>query len=188
MPAPSGTPAPVRICGDCSLCCKVMKIHAFNKPRGVWCVHCKPGAGCSIYSEKPNECSAFYCRFLLDPSLDEKWKPSVSKIVLVFEVDGKRLAAYVDPQRPDAWKREPYYSALKSWARDAVAQKGQVIAVVNERTYMIFPDREVDLGIVGPDDWIMTGERRTPSGIRMEAFKLHKDDPRIQQLKQPGKS
>ncbi len=32
-----------RECGTCTLCCKVMGIHALDKPRGVWCDHAMPG-------------------------------------------------------------------------------------------------------------------------------------------------
>jgi hypothetical protein len=46
--------------------------------------------------------------------------------------------------------------------------------------YMILPDREVDLGIVAEDELIITGERPTPLGVKLEAFKIHKDDPRAQ--------
>ena len=53
---------------------------------------------------------------------------------------------------------------------------------MGRNAHMIFPDRDVDLGIVGDDELIITGERRTPSGVRLEAYKMHKDDPRAQSL------
>jgi hypothetical protein len=114
--------------------------------------------------------------------LGDEWKPSHCKIVLVAELDGNRIAAHVDPQRPDAWRREPYYSQLKQWAEMAAPHRGQVVACIGRRMYMILPDREVDLGIVGEDELIITGERTTPFGVRLEAFKIHKDDPRAQKL------
>jgi hypothetical protein len=39
------------------------------------------------------------------------------------------------------------------------------------------PDGETDLGIVEEDERIITRERATPLGIRLEALKLKHDDP-----------
>jgi hypothetical protein len=159
-----------------------MKISEIEKPQGVWCGHCKPRSGCGIYAERPQECRTFYCGYLTNPDFGEEWKPNQSKIVVTPELEGNRIVAHVDPQRPDAWRQEPYYSELKSWAARAVPYRGQVVACVGRRMYMIFPDRDVDLGIVGDDDRIITGERTTSHGVQLEAYKLHKDDPRAQNL------
>jgi hypothetical protein len=176
-------PAPAaRSCGDCSLCCKVMAIAALDKPPGSWCRNCRPGRGCVIYGERPQECRDFACLYLISPELGEEWKPSRSKIVLVTEKDGNRIIAKVDPQQPDAWKRRPYYQQLKEWAARSVPFRGQVIAAIGQRMYMIFPDRDVDLGIVDPDDLIVVDQVRTPAGVRWEAAKISKDDPRARGL------
>ncbi len=114
--------------------------------------------------------------------LGEKWKPSKSKIVLVSELGGNRLVAYVHPNRPDAWTREPFYSMLKEWAAAAVPHQGQVTVCVGRRTYVILPDKDVDLGLVDDDHRIITEEKQTRFGIQLEAHKMHKDDPRIQHL------
>src|ERR1700686_1993314 len=176
----SAAVVPVRSCGDCSLCCKVMRIAALDKPPGSWCKNCRPGSGCTIYTERPQECRDFVCLYLINAELGDEWRPSQSKIVLVSEQDGNRIVAHVDPQRPDAWKQQPYYQQLKLWAARSVAFRGQVIACVGRRMYMIFPDRDVDLGIVGLDEFIVVNEVRTPFGVKREALKVGKDDPRAQ--------
>ena len=48
--------------------------------------------------------------------------------------------------------------------------------------YMVLPDGDVDLGIVADDELIVTGERSTPFGIKLETFKIKKDDPRAGNL------
>jgi len=176
MPAAAGSsPAvPVRECGDCSLCCKVMRIATLDKPAGSWCRNCKPGTGCVIYFDRPDECRAFNCLFVLNAELGEEWRPSRSRIVLVSEQDGNRIVAHVDPQRPDAWRRAPYYGQLKDWAARSVRFRGQVIAAVGRRMHMIFPDRDVDLGEVGLDELIVVDEVPTPLGMRLEARKAAK--------------
>ena len=171
-----------RSCGTCTQCCKALEVAPLNKPAGVWCAHCKPGVGCAIYSERPRECGSFFCDYLTNPSLGEEWRPSQSKLVVTSELDHNRIAVYVDPQRPDAWKQEPYYSRLKQWAAAAVPHRGQVLACVGGRTTVVFPDREVDLGVVGEDELIVTSERTTPFGVELNASKIRKDDPRASAL------
>jgi hypothetical protein len=171
-----------RSCGSCTLCCKVLKILELNKPQGAWCQHCKPGAGCKIYTERPLECRTFHCGYQTQAELGEEWKPDRSKIVLVVEPEANRITAHVDPQRPDAWTREPFHTQLRQWAAAAAPHRGQVIATVGRRAFMIFPDRDTDLGLVDDDELIVTTERKTPFGVELVASKIHKDDPRAQNL------
>ena len=58
-----------RECGDCTLCCKVMAIEQLAKPASAWCPHCKPGRGCRIYADRPAECRAFSCLWLVNDRL-----------------------------------------------------------------------------------------------------------------------
>jgi len=37
-----------RACGTCTLCCKVVAVTELAKAAGQWCLHCRPGRGCSI--------------------------------------------------------------------------------------------------------------------------------------------
>jgi hypothetical protein len=175
--SPADPTVPGRSCGACTLCCKVMGIVALGKPMGVWCRHCSE-SGCTIYGERPRDCRVFYCAWLATAALGEEWRPDRSKLVLAYELGGARIAAYVDPDHPDAWRREPFYSALKQWAR-APAPVRQVVACLGRHTVAILPDRDVDLGIVGPEELIVTLERRSADGVTIEAVKMHKDDPRL---------
>lgn len=171
---------PGRACGDCALCCKVLGITALAKPMGVWCPHCREGRDCGIYEERPAECRAFYCGWLTTPGLDDSWRPRAAGLVLAYELGGARIAAYVDPGRPDAWRREPYYSALKHWARQPPPHRRQVLACLGRHVVAIQPDRDTDLGVIGPEEQIVTLERQRPDGtIAVETVKLHKDDPRL---------
>jgi len=170
---------PARSCGTCTLCCKVLEIAELGKPKGAWCKNCRPGSGCIIYPDRPQECRTFHCGYLTNPDLGEEWRPSHSKIVVMREREGHRIIAHVDPQRPDAWKRQPYHMELRRWASIST---DQVVVCIGRRTYMIFPDRDVDLGILGDDDRIVSVEQLTPLGVRLEAYKVHKDDPRVRGL------
>jgi len=169
---------PGRACGACTLCCKVMEVTDLAKPRGVWCENCKPGVGCNIYAQRPRECATFLCGYLTNADLGEEWKPDKCRIILSRDMEGKRLVANVDPQRPDAWRKEPYYSKLKQWARTAARNRNLVVVTIGWRMIVVFPDRDVDLGMMSEDEHVITRQQATPNGVRWEAFKARKDDPR----------
>ncbi len=180
LAAPMQSPIiPGRSCENCTLCCKVMRIYELNKPNGVWCSHCKPSVGCTIYDNKPHSCSVFYCGYLSSSELDEKWKPAHSRLVISVDSDNKKIVVNVDQQRPDAWKHEPYYSQFKAWSRRATADRKQLLVQVNvgSRAYVVFPDRDVDLGVMAEGDTIITRQRMTPLGIQWGATKVHKGAP-----------
>jgi hypothetical protein len=171
---------PGRSCKNCTLCCKVMRIYELNKPPGLWCSHCKPGIMCTIYENRPDSCRIFYCQYLTNGKLNEKWRPSRSRIVISrATLDVRQITAHVDPQRPDAWKQAPYYSQLKDWARWAIAKSNDVIVLVGvgARQYVVFPDRDVDLGVIAEGDTIVTSQRMTPAGIQWEVKVSRKEAP-----------
>jgi hypothetical protein len=171
---------PGRACGTCTLCCKVLKVKGLNKEKGQWCTHCSVGKGCKIYVERPAACRDFYCGYLTQPELTEAWKPQHSKLVLVAEEN--RLAAHMDSSFPNRWRDEPFYSQLKRWAFLAAPSMGQVVVVIGKRVIVILPAEDVDLGAVEDDELIFTRESATPTGPKLRAFKIHRDDPLARHL------
>lgn len=102
-----------RECGSCTQCCKTMRIAELDKPENSWCDHCDIGTGCDIYETKPDECTSFVCGWLTAPDfvqelgLTDDLRPDKSKVVLAMtrsEALGLTMVAYVDPDRPDAYK------------------------------------------------------------------------------------
>jgi hypothetical protein len=142
-----------RECGDCTLCCKVMAIEELAKPVNAWCPHCKPGRGCLIYASRPVECRSFACVWLVNDLLEEHWKPSRSKLVLTTSEDG--LEVRCDPGFPDAWHKQPFRSELREWAISGEPLDMTVVVIVGQRMILVTPEREFDLGIVGPDQRIV---------------------------------
>jgi hypothetical protein len=177
MSLSSSTPeVAVRQCDGCTLCCRVMKIEALKKPKGILCTHCDENVGCKIYATKPQECNDFHCLYLLDPSFPPEWKPSESKIVLTSDQDGRRIVANVDPLVPDAWKKEPFHSMLRTWSQRGASKGGQVLAVIGTRTSAILPDRDVDLGSLRADQMVLVEYRRTGERIEWNAKAVNKSD------------
>ena len=176
---------PGRECGGCTLCCKVLRIAELQKPQGKWCPHCEVGHSCRIYEDRPGECRTFFCGYLVWPSVEDFWYPPRSKMVIVSESDGAWVSIYVDPDRPDAWRLEPYYSAIKRWSASGGEQNFHVVVCAGRRATVVFPDREVDLGVVADDERIVTSQTRTAAGLRFNAIKVKADDPRLA-AKQPA--
>jgi hypothetical protein len=155
-----------------------MGIAAIGKPVGKWCGHCAIGQGCKIYDSRPADCRKFLCAFLMDDRLPEDWRPSKSKIVLVIENDGYRRVAHVDPDRPAAWRAEPYYSTLKAWATAGASSHLQILVCIGRRTIVVLPHKDVDLGIIAEDERIVTREVRNAFGqIELDVLKAKPDDP-----------
>jgi hypothetical protein len=170
------TPLPVvRGCDGCTLCCKVMGVHALAKPQGTWCRHCRIGAGCGIYAERPEECVTFNCGYLVLPHLTPEWKPAVSHLVISSGVSRDRLSIHVDPSRPDAWRKQPYYGVMKQWAAQALAKRQQVVVMIGHRSIVMLPDRDVDFGVLAPDEMIVMGETPTLQGASYEPFVVRRD-------------
>ena len=171
-----------RGCGGCTLCCKVMEVPEIDKPAGAWCPSCKVGEGCGIYATRPGNCRTFACGFLHDPGLDERWRPSNARFLLVILAPEVRVTAYVDSQRPDAWRREPYLSTLRRWSRTAIAHHGLIDIFIAGRSIIVLPDREVDIGTVQPDEKAMAYVQHTPQGPRYDAKKVKGRDAGANQV------
>lgn len=151
---PHGPVRLARICDGCTLCCRVLEATTLDKPMGVLCKHCIVGVGCGVHETRVDECRNYHCGWLLDAALGEEWRPEIAHIVITYDLEGRRLNANADPEYPDAWRAEPYYSQLKNWAADALPRNGQVVAYVGRHTFAILPDRDVDLGEMTGDDFI----------------------------------
>lgn len=165
-----------RKCGPCTMCCKIMEIPEVETEKNSWCRHCQIGKGCSIYKLRPARCQAFLCGYLAWDIVPDYWFPAKSKIVIVNELDGRRIAFHVDASVPSRWKQHPYYDDIKSLAIRALNDDCQVLVCIGFRAIAILPDRDVDLGRIDPDERIVTAQRADQT---WDAFKLHKDDPRI---------
>ena len=151
---------PPNSCGECGMCCKLLGVGSLDKVAGPWCHHFK--GGCEIYQDRPAECRSFHCAWLkaerLAPEarMGPEWRPDRSHLVLYTERGGMRLNVVVDPADPVAWKREPYYGYIKRMSLRAT-EGLELVVFVGERRIVIFPDDEVDLGPVKPEQEIVVG-------------------------------
>lgn len=149
-----------RACDGCRMCCKVLRIDEFEKPANLWCQHCTL-TGCGIHGSHPRTCRDFFCLWIDDMSFGPDWKPDRCGFVMSRSASGKGLFINVDIETPNAWKAEPYYSALRRLASGA--RLGRYVTVsVGERCLVVFPEEEVDVCDLGPGCEIMVGYRDAP--------------------------
>lgn len=179
MTTDSSDLVPGRSCDGCTMCCKLLAIDVIEKPRGVWCSHCDRSRGCTIYESRPDPCRGFHCGYLRIGHLDERWKPSRAKFLINYEESAKRIAIHVDPDRPDAWRKEPFISAIRGWAQSAARDGGYVIVWAGQRATIITGAKEKDLGQVRDDQVILPVEARTASGLERGFIVVEPDDPRL---------
>jgi hypothetical protein len=146
---------PGRECGTCMFCCKVMAIEEIAKPQNTWCSNCIRGVGCKIYDTRPTECRTFYCHWMLEKGLPDEWKPDRAKFVLMMNRAG-HVTAFVDSSVPMAWRKSPYFETLKRWALEGTRKNPARIVMVRigPRGIVILPDREVEVGAIGPGEAI----------------------------------
>ena len=166
---------PGRSCGSCSLCCKVVGVEELGKPIGAWCRHCNRQKGCGIYETRPPSCRTFICQWMLAADLGPEWKPDRAKFAMLKSGGGRHLTVFADPGNPSAWRRSPYYESLKKWAAQGVRNPADlhlVDVMIGVRCIVILPDREVEIGDLGPDEMIHLACRDTPSGVVFDATKI----------------
>jgi hypothetical protein len=146
------TLVPGRSCDDCAMCCKLPDIKALSKPRDTWCSHCSTRKRCDIYDARPEPCREYYCGWMRLAQLPDAWRPLDSRMIINFTEDGRHLFVHVDPARPDAWRKAPYFQQLRELARVNNPRGGQVVVSIGERYLVIFPDREVDIDDLTADE------------------------------------
>jgi hypothetical protein len=165
--ADSVAPAFSRSCGSCTLCCKVYDVPPVdNKPRGVWCKHCKPGSskGCGIWLDRPQFCRDFHCHWIKDLSFGEEWKPEKSKMVMNYRSDQNVFSVVVDPGMPGAWLREPYHSGLRRLAARLAEKRHALQISINHDVWIITETRDFHVGAQSEEIQFTWNEKMTLSG------------------------
>src|SRR4029077_3195265 len=98
----------------------------------------------------------FFCGWRIDPNIDSLWKPNICGFVLTISIRYASMLVMVDPARPLAWRAQPYLGRFKEWSARAFMEDKRIVAIVagGEAT-VILPDRDVPIGVLGPEDEIV---------------------------------
>jgi hypothetical protein len=140
-----------RPCGECGMCCKLLRIDRctdgcdldfpFDKPGGVMCKHFKPGCGCTLHGTEqfPNLCKTFVCLWKVkEAAVPEEYRPDKMRVIFqsvseLPQFPGHPIARVeVDPSR----KLDPRFS---DWMEYRLDSGWAVIANIGTRR-LIFTD------------------------------------------------
>jgi len=163
-----------RSCGACGLCCKIMGVSEIGKAAGDWCPQWSASGGCAIYTDRPHPCRIFDCWWRSDAGAPEVWNPVKSRMVVTIDMNGRRFGVHVDPNRPDAWRREPYHALLREYAARLTPRGAQVVVFIGQRWIAVLPDRDVDLGTCTNEHILRYAAQHTPQGLRWDVTKERK--------------
>jgi hypothetical protein len=135
-----------RPCGPCGYCCNLYPVPELNKPGETWCPKYAAGVGCTIHATRPGVCRNFQCLWTFAAPLDERWRPDQCRFIMRPGL-AEEVVIDVDPADPEAWRREPFYSQIKTWSvRQGPGPHRMVIVRAGGRAAVVFPEGEVDLG------------------------------------------
>jgi hypothetical protein len=118
---------PMRQCGACTLCCKLVPVKEIGKRAGERCQH-QRHTGCAIYSRRPMSCMVWSCSWLLGDDTKELRRPDRSRYVIdpmpdQVSVGGQRVQVvqiWCDPKAPDAWQDPALIAFLQRKAAEGV--------------------------------------------------------------------
>jgi hypothetical protein len=144
---------PIRHCGDCQLCCKLLPVHSLHKLAGERCRHQKFGKGCAVHHKLASvsrECSLWNCRWLVNDDTADLSRPDRSHYVIDLLPDFitmrnnetgeaqhvEAVQIWVDPKHPDA-HRDPLLRAYLE--RRGAENKVGLVRWDNHRGMVIFP-------------------------------------------------
>lgn len=124
----------LRGCGECSLCCTVLRVDELAKLGGVDCVHQNAsGPGCAIHAQRPGICRAYRCLWL-QGGLGDEDRPDRLRAVLDVVASGPDVRLEIREAEPGAFDG---------------SQRLQAIA---ERHRVSMPVRITDVGAVMDED------------------------------------
>ena len=166
------TAAPGRKCGTCTLCCKVYALPELNKPPGVWCRHCQPGKGCAIHDALPDQCRQFFCLWMTDAAMPAEWRPDRARFVLTVFPENGFVYGQVDPGAPGAWRRAPYYDALRTMAKTLLAQRRHLIMFVGDEATLVMPEEALPIGKMSAKDKFRIEQVFGPNGPTWRAARI----------------
>lgn len=168
-----------RACDGCTMCCKLLEIPELKKPMGAWCPHAKKGQGCAIYEARPQSCRVFDCLWLANDTMPDHWKPDRSKMVVAMDEAGTVMSIVIDTGYLDAWKKEPYYSELKGWARQG---QWRVQVLTPRHGWVIFPEEDLYLGERRTDDQIVGFGYKQERLLRQPAVAIRHGDGTVTEV------
>ena len=135
----------VRACGDCSLCCTLLRVDELGTLGGADCVHQNgQGPGCSIHPRRPAICRAYRCLWL-SGGLDEGDRPDRLGAVLDVVAQGPQVRLEIRESKPGCFDGSERLASIAEQYRESMPVRiTDVGEVINPgRAYrLLLPDGE----------------------------------------------
>lgn len=110
----------LRVCGECSLCCTVLRVDELNKLGGVPCLHQNSsGPGCSIHAERPGVCRGYRCLWLQGGLLKTDRPDRIGAVLDVFH-DGAVGRLEIRQDRAGRFDESPRLSEIAAKYRTSM--------------------------------------------------------------------
>lgn len=114
----------MRNCGDCKLCCTLLKVPELEKNEGVSCQYlCSKG--CGKYESRPSSCRNFRCAWLQGELSDSMRPDKVGVIIEKLPIGKTVLADSAEQNTPIPKEIIDFYTS-----------KGLAIAARGQRVYL----------------------------------------------------
>ena len=143
--------APERRCGECTLCCTVLRVDEIGKLGGEPCIH-QGAAGCAIHPSRPPVCRGYRCLWLRG-GLEEADRPDRLGAVVDLVQPDALPALHVREARPGVFDRSSRLQAIAERYRESVPVR---IAVAGD---VMDSEREVRVLLGGGVEQRIRGDR-----------------------------
>ena len=114
------SPTAERVCGECSLCCTVLRVDPLAKLAGTPCSCLRAGgAGCSIYANRPPICREYRCLWLRG-GLDREDRPDRLGAVFDLWARGTDVRLDIRQTAPGNFDRSPRLRQIAARYRETM--------------------------------------------------------------------
>lgn len=156
---------PERSCGECTLCCTVLRVDALRKLGGVSCA-ALGARGCTIYARRPGICRAYRCLWLRG-ELAPGDRPDRLGAVLDLVHEGGATLLAIREATPGATETNPRLAAIAARWREAMPVR--ITRAAEARA----DDAPVRTLLPGGEEIVVTGDRavRLRGGAEVERMR-----------------
>jgi hypothetical protein len=150
-----GGAGPERVCGECSLCCTLLRVDALGKLGGEPCIHQRfgdPAGGCGIHDRRPGICRGYRCLWLAG-SLEESDRPDRIGAVLSLTTEGETPSLFIHEAQRGAFEASPRLQQIANGWRDSLPVR------IADSERVMDPDRPYRVLLPDGEEHFVAGDR-----------------------------
>jgi hypothetical protein len=109
---------------------------------------------------------------MTDGAMPAEWRPDKARFVLSVYPTNGFIYGQVDPGSPGAWRRAPYFDALRAMAKTLLEQRRHVIVFAGDQATLVMPEEALPLGKMTAEDNFRIEPAFGPKGPTWRATKI----------------